>query len=491
MRRQVLLGAFTALLSFLIAGFAWAAPYAAMVMDARTGEVLHSRNADTRLYPASLTKMMTLYIVFAAVERGEISMDTKVKISKNAASEPPSKLGMRAGSTMTIRNLVRAAAVKSANDAATALGESISGSEAAFAKRMTRQAKALGMKRTTFKNAHGLTAKGHLSTARDMTILGRRLMYDFPQYYNIFKRKSTNAGIRDVANTNRRFLSNYRGADGIKTGYTNASGFNLVASAEQGNKRIIATVFGGKSSADRNRKVAALLDKGFGRAPRHYAANQPKPGSKTRLKVSKSSAKVVKTSKAKVIKAPRAVARSPIPKHRPDLSQRVAEVAKAQQSVEAAILAANIKTIAQKDTIVANAQQNPIAEDVQLASVGTSIVQQAEIAQAVAVANRVPQEATYTSEPVIVDRIENRSGSWAVQLGAFKSRYQAEKTLLRTALADIRSLEGALRKVDLATVNGRQIYRARFIGINQASANKTCARLKSRNEDCSTVKVGG
>ncbi|MFV2035196.1 MAG: D-alanyl-D-alanine carboxypeptidase family protein, partial [Halocynthiibacter sp.] len=244
-----------------------AAPYAAMVIDARTGEVLHARNADTRLHPASLTKMMTLYIVFEAIKNGEISLDTEVRISRNAANEPPSKLGLRAGQRIRLRYLIRAAAVKSANDAATALGEAIEGSETAFVERMNRTARALGMTRTTFRNANGLTANGHLSTARDMTTLGRRLFYDYPQYYNLFSRRSTDAGIRQVRNTNRRLLDSYRGLDGIKTGYTSAAGFNLVASAERGDKRIIATVFGGRSSAARNAQVAELLDMGFRRAP--------------------------------------------------------------------------------------------------------------------------------------------------------------------------------------------------------------------------------
>ena len=173
-----------------------AAPYAAMVMDARTGEVLHSRNADTRLHPASLTKMMTLYVVFDAIERGELTLDTMVTVSRNAAAEPPSKLGLKAGQKIAVRHLIRAAAVKSANDAATALGEAVSGSEAAFARRMTRMAQAMGMNRTTFRNAHGLTESGHLSTARDMTVLGRHLFFDFPAYYNLFSRTTTNAAER-------------------------------------------------------------------------------------------------------------------------------------------------------------------------------------------------------------------------------------------------------------------------------------------------------
>ena len=152
-----------------------------------------------------------------------------VKISKHAASEPPSKLGLKPGQRIKLRYLIRAAAVRSANDAATAIGEAISGSEAAFARRMNRTAKALGMTKTTFKNAHGLTEAGHLSTARDMTTMGRRLFFDYPDYYNLFSRRTTHAGTAEVYNTNRKFLAAYKGADGIKTGYTKAAGFNLVA----------------------------------------------------------------------------------------------------------------------------------------------------------------------------------------------------------------------------------------------------------------------
>ena len=233
-----------------------AAPYAAMVIDARSGEVLHSRNADTRLHPASLTKMMTLYVVFDAVRRGEIGLDDYVTVSRFAASEPPSKLYLRAGQRVKLRYLIRASAVKSANDAATAMAEAVSGSEAAFAARMNATARALGMNATTFKNAHGLTQSGHLSTARDMTKMGRALFYHFPEYYNLFSRRSANAAGKTVYNTNRKLLAAYRGADGIKTGYTRAAGFNLVASAERGNERIIATMFGGSSGAARNKRVA-------------------------------------------------------------------------------------------------------------------------------------------------------------------------------------------------------------------------------------------
>ncbi len=254
-----------------------AAPEALHLMDARTGETLYSKNANTPLHPASLTKMLTLYIAFEEIERGNLSLDSIVTVSKNAAAQPPSRLGLKAGQKIQMRYLIRAAAVKSANDAAQAIGDAIGGGQADFAARMTRTARALGMTNSTFKNANGLTAKGHLSTAQDMSILGRRLFYDFPQYYNIFSRRQTDAGLTDVANTNRKFLDAYKGADGIKTGFTQAAGFNLTASAERGNVRLIATIFGGTSTPDRNSKMAKLLDKGFAMAKGNVQADPPPP----------------------------------------------------------------------------------------------------------------------------------------------------------------------------------------------------------------------
>ncbi len=253
-----------------------AAPFAAFVMDARTGKEIYAQNADTRLHPASLTKMMTLYLAFTAIERGQVRLDTKFLVSQHAASQPPSRLGLKPGQRIELRYLIRAAAVKSANDAATTIGEGLGGgSEAVFARQMTAMGKALGMRNSNFRNANGLTVEGHYSTARDMSTLGRRLFYDFPQYYSIFSRRSADAGIANVSSTNRRFLDEYQGADGIKTGYTRAAGFNLTASAQRGNKRIIATVLGGQSTAHRNQVMKELLDAGFGQAPTRVKEVKP------------------------------------------------------------------------------------------------------------------------------------------------------------------------------------------------------------------------
>jgi D-alanyl-D-alanine carboxypeptidase len=264
-----------AVITLLVTAPLQAAPFAAIVMDARTGEILYEKNAYTRLHPASLTKMMTLYIVFQELQAGRLSLDTKVTVSKYAAAQPPSRLGLKQGQKIAVRYLIRAAAVKSANDAAAALGDHISGDHVAFAKRMTRTARQLGMHDTTFRNAHGLTAEGHLSTAYDMNVLGRHLFYDFPQYYNIFSRRTADAGIATVTNTNSRFLDSYEGADGIKTGYTSPAGFNLTASAVRGKKRIIATIFGGTSTANRNARMAELMDIGFGAAKNRVKEQPP------------------------------------------------------------------------------------------------------------------------------------------------------------------------------------------------------------------------
>ncbi len=434
-----------------------AAPYAAMVIDARTGEVLHSRNADTRLHPASLTKMMTLYIAFEAVRNGEIELDTPVRITKKAASEPPSKLGLRSGQTIAFRYLIRAAAVKSANDAATAIGIAISGSEAAFARRMTRTAKAMGMSRTTFKNAHGLTESGHLSTARDMTTLGRHLLYDYPQYYNLFSRQSTHAGIKTVPNTNRRLLAAYRGADGIKTGYTRAAGFNLVASAKRKDERIIATVFGGKSGASRNAKVAELLDMGFRRAPSRAPIRKP-------ARPAYAGNTGLGATVAALTGAPKSSLR-PVLRPGPGAAVQVAGTvaataakngARIQDGIAAAIAAADVQKLTEDTTRPASRPA-----DLVLASTDPAEVSEPE------------QE--------IVTRLSTSGGHlWGVNVGRYTTRYEAEKVLLKTALSEMTALEGTLRKVNQSSRG----FDATFQGMTREQADLACRRLQARNVTC-------
>ncbi len=456
-----------------------AAPYAAMVMDARSGKVLHARNADTRLHPASLTKMMTLYVVFEAIENGEISLDTKVRISKHAASEPPSKLGLKAGQRISLRYLVRAAAVKSANDAATALAEAIEGSEARFARRMNRTAKALGMTRTTFKNAHGLTESGHLSTARDMTLLGRHLFYDYPQYYNLFSRMTADAGVKKVYHTNRKLLASYRGADGIKTGYTRAAGFNLVASAERGNERIIATVFGGQSVSSRNARVAELLDLGFKKAPSRASVNRPvKPAyygkinteaaNETIETASAGNASKGASGKTVRLSAAAAVKKSLRPNARPAPAAETVITASAdvdKAGIDKAIVAAHGVDLTQETKASAAdaatiKMVKPAARPQQLVALDT------------------PKPAPAQE---VVTRVSTSGGRhWGINIGRFPSEYKARKVLLKTALNEMSTLDGSLRKV-VARSNG---YDANFMGMTRETADLACRRLQAKQVTC-------
>ena len=237
--------------------------FAYVVADARDGKVLNSHKSGQIIHPASLTKMMTLYLAFDAIRYGRLKLDQKVIISKNAASEPPSKFWYKPGQRVSVRFLIRASAVRSANDAATALGEAISGSEKKFIDYMNVAAKKMGMNSTRFKNAHGLTEIGHYSTANDMLLLARRLMLDYPEYFNIFSRLETYASGKKIRNTNYKFLKQYKGASGIKTGYTNAAGHNLAASAKRGEKQLIGILIGTSSSAERAKKIIGLFDDAF------------------------------------------------------------------------------------------------------------------------------------------------------------------------------------------------------------------------------------
>lgn len=511
-------------------GHALAQQYAAMVLDARTGGVLHESNADTQLHPASLTKMMTLYIVFDAVRQGRLSLDQKIRISQNAAAEPPSKLGLKAGQQIEMRYLIRAAAIKSANDAATALGEAVAGSEVAFAELMTQYARAMGMKNTTFRNAHGLTAEGHLSSARDMATLGRRLFFDFPQYYNIFSRNSTSAGLMTVKNTNRRLLDAYPGADGIKTGYTRAAGFNLVSSAQRGNKRVIVSVFGGKSSATRNAEVARLMDLGFQKMPAQARLQPPAP-LRTASEVAQSGQqrqarveveRVVTRSTAGSTfglveaNAPEAdpdfptdrvalsVAR-PMPRHGGPL----AAVARSSESIAEAIAEVNAELAAAKASgrtpLLADGGAgrpaprpgtgDPAIAAVQVVSAGSaSTFVVAPPAPPRVEADMVVPQGLIAAATVegVPDAPSGTTGGqdWGVQIGAFRSKGDAERQLLTTALKDVPELNGGMRRVEAAKLQGVTIFRAQFVGLTQDRAVGACTSLAQLQTDCTPLAPG-
>ncbi len=238
------------------------ASYADIVIDAESGEILHATNADQLRHPASLTKMMTLYLTFQALEAGRVGLNQYLPVSENAAEQSPSKLGLRPGQRIRLEDAVLGLVTESANDAAVVLAEWMGGSEEGFAAMMTRQAHALGMSRTHFNNPSGLPNDGQVTTARDMAVLGDALIHHFPQFYPYFSTDSfTYAGINH--HNHNHLMDRYDGMDGIKTGYIRASGFNLVASAKRGSTRLIGVVFGGHSTLERDNRMAQLLDQSF------------------------------------------------------------------------------------------------------------------------------------------------------------------------------------------------------------------------------------
>ncbi|MCC2112065.1 MAG: D-alanyl-D-alanine carboxypeptidase [Hyphomicrobiales bacterium] len=277
--------------------------YASIVIDAKTGRVLQATNADSPRYPASLTKMMTLYLLFEELDAGRLSLGTRMRVSEYASNRPPSKLGLRPGQTITVKTAILALVTKSANDVASVVAEHIGGSESNFARKMTAKARVLGMSRTTFKNASGLPHSEQKTTARDMARLGRALQERFPEYYKYFSTRSFRYGKRQYANHNR-LLGRVKGVDGIKTGYTRASGFNLVSSQRIGKRHVIAVVMGGKTGRSRNAQMAKLLDRYTRRASTGrrtiapvYAAATPVPESRPAAKVAELTSAPLPTAK--------------------------------------------------------------------------------------------------------------------------------------------------------------------------------------------------
>lgn len=256
--------ALATLAAFLLATASAFAGNASLVLDARSGRVLSAENADDLNHPASLTKMMTLYLTFEALRRGEIGWETKVPMSQEAARKPPTKLRVKAGDTITVRDAVYGMIVQSANDASAAMAEKLGGSEANFARMMNTKARRLGMNRTFFVNASGLPASQQVTTARDMAKLAVALIRDFPSEYRLFSMQSFTFRDRTIRGHNN-LMYRYDGMDGIKTGYTNASGFNLVSAVRDGDRRIIGVVLGGRTAKGRDNKMAALLDQHLGR----------------------------------------------------------------------------------------------------------------------------------------------------------------------------------------------------------------------------------
>ena len=525
------------------------APYAALLMDARTGQIIYSENADTRLHPASLTKMMTLYITFDAIRRGEVTLDTPITVSANAANQAPSRLGLRAGQVIPLRYLIRGAAVKSANDAAAAIGDALGGNEAGFAARMNATAKALGMTNSTFHNANGLTRPGHLSSAHDMAILGRHLFYDFPEYYNIFSRRETDAGLATVYSTNRKFLDAYDGADGIKTGYTGPSGFNLVASAQRGNKRLIGVIFGETSTAARNQKMAELLDMGFAKIAEDVPVRKPAlpdlggiapgilapaPDPAADLVAQVDGNPNGRPSTGKTLRLNTAVASSPLPRPRPDAGAQDATaaegdgpevaaadtpggpdvaatttepradslpppavVASADPETPPVVTAADAQSASSDDPVADNdgeAVDPPPPGPTRMANIQTtSAAVEATAAEApppkprsdIVFASVAPTGPT-DAEPE-PEVINRLSTSGAHDWAITLGRFNSRDAAEKVLLRTALSEPTTLDQTLRKVIDRKNGFDANFVGLSQGQADLACRRIQARGQQCFTM----
>ncbi len=369
---------------------------------------------------------------------------------------------------------------------------------------MNAYARAMGMRNTNFRNAHGLTESGHMSTAHDMAILGRRIVYDFPQYYNLFSRNSTSAGIATVRNTNRRLLDAYQGADGIKTGYTKAAGFNLVSSAKRGDKRVIVSMFGGKSSASRNAEVARLMDLGFDRMPRRANVIPPPPlnASEPAVAIARAepveAAEPVRGSVAGVVTAPRVITLSRADRPMPrsvglmvtasrNSDAIAAAVAEVNAELEAAAPSPRVLTLG---ALIGRPAPRP-GNDGPVAAAAPTVQSASTFASAPA--PEVPPARTEALNISLAQTAQagtTGSSDWGVQIGSFRAKGDAERQLLTTALRDVPQLSGGLRRIESAKVDGVTVYRAQFVGLSQSSAMAVCETLERDQAPCLPLAPG-
>jgi len=261
----------------------YAPPYSELVVDASTGKTLYAVSPDAQRHPASITKVMTLYLLFEELDAGRLSLGSQIKISSWAQKQAPSKLGLNAGDTISVEDAIKAVVTKSANDIAVAIAENIGGSETNFAELMTKKAKSLGMLRTVYANASGLPNSRQLTTARDLVTLGKAMQQRFPKYYAYFSIRSFEYDGDTIGNHNK-LLGRIDGVDGIKTGYTQASGFNLLTSVHQDNRALLAVILGGRSGPSRDRRMAELIDTYLDKASNGSDAGKKRIASETSTK---------------------------------------------------------------------------------------------------------------------------------------------------------------------------------------------------------------
>ena len=430
-----------------------------IVIDVKAGKVLGAEDPDGLRYPASLTKMMTLYLVFEALESGRIKLNTRVPVSANAAAEQPSKLGVRKGTSFTVEQGILALVTRSANDCATAFGEFLGGTEARFGKMMTAKARQLGMSRTVYYNAHGLPDARQVTTARDQARLGIALRRDFPQYYDYFSTRSFTYG-RQVIGNHNRLLGNVRGVDGIKTGFTRASGFNLVTSAQADGRSIVAVVMGGTTGRSRDAKMRQLVEAYLPKATRKKSA--------TDLIAAKPVEKTIETAYAEpdveteMTRAFELPADGPMPEARYEPTEQLA--------VADETLVPVIRTKTVKITKAKRAESIPVPSE--------------DIAEDVAEVKPARREKPVVDTVTTASTRSDVSG-WVIQVGAAPEKEMAMDLLQKAQDKGGKVLRSA-KPFTVAYVKGEeQLFRARFGGFSgQDAALQACKVLKKKGIGC-------
>ncbi len=421
-----------AALFFLTAGHAEANErYAAYIVDANTNRVLFSRNADDPRYPASITKVMTLYIVFEELEAGRLRLDTPLKVSREAAAEPPSKLGLRPGQTIEVEDAIKAMVTKSANDVAHVVAENIGGSVPAFAQRMTRTARSIGMTHTTFKNPHGLPNDEHVSSAHDLAVLGQVIMRRFPKYFEYFSTRSFSYKGHTYGNHNH-LLGRVAGVDGFKTGYIRASGFNLLATMKRGDRRIIGVVMGGRTARSRDKEMTELLE--------------------TYIKQASPDATPLLASNA------------PLPPARPDRPSTTMYIP--SSTVPGTMVAASAAPMPYFP-----AHGDPIGDKIEVALGAPDEVQAQGDAEA-------PEDVLTTAS------VPTPSGDWVIQVGAFNGEALAKSALSRAQQRAPSVLASAAAYTETVKLDGETYWRARFAGFDRDAAEAACSALKRASFGC-------
>lgn len=447
--------------------------YAAIVVDASTGRTLFASSADAKRYPASLTKMMTLYLLFEELDAGRMKLDSRLSVSANATLQAPSKLGVRAGSTIEVEDAILALVTKSANDVAVVVAENVEGNVADFATRMTRTARALGMSQTTFRNPHGLPDAGQVTTAHDLVRLATALQDRFPTYYKYFAQKSFKYRGASYNNHNR-LLGSVQGVDGIKTGYTRASGFNLVTSVNRDGRHIIAVVMGGRTAASRDAHMRQLISTHLPSASRG----------------GRSGSRVVADAGAVEIQVQ-------MPRARPaaDASALLgyAETPRSRDLVTAALAEA---AVPEGDASGEDDRYDPIAERISAATAVAALAYTAPSAEngdRIARLTRFARIQSGHGEIVagkreIQDPATGSDGSWHIQIGAVPSKEEAA-ALIEKAQSSMGQVLASFAPLTQSTGHkGTTLFRARFAGFSgKEEARATCEKLKSSDFACLAV----